>query len=144
MKKGFLFLAGSALILASCGSNNNNEGQSKAQIDSTVNAQVAAKEAAMKNANDSTIAAQAKAKADSEMIAKNAVEQEKSKEHHSGGGHHSSTEAASPAAAAPATPAPAPAPGGLRGHADNATQNPTSPKPSGGGLRGHADQNQGH
>ena len=59
MKKGFLFLAGSAILFASCGSNNNSEAPSKAQVDSSVNAQVAAKEAAMKAQNDSTIAAQA-------------------------------------------------------------------------------------
>ena len=107
MKKGFLFLAGSAILFASCGSNNNSEAPSKAQVDSSVNAQVAAKEAAMKAQNDSTIAAQAKAKADSEMIAKDAVAKEKEKEHHTGGGHHTTPAAATPVATPTVAPTPA-------------------------------------
>ncbi|MBC7554603.1 MAG: hypothetical protein H7257_11560 [Taibaiella sp.] len=72
MKKQFLFLAGSAILLASCGNNaTDNQGQTKAQMDSTINAEVAAKEAAMKASNDSMIAAQAKIQADSIENAKN-------------------------------------------------------------------------
>ena len=107
MKKTLLFLAGSTILFASCGSNNNTESatQSKAQIDSAVNAQVAAKEGAMKAQADSAIAAKAKATADSIEIAKNAV----AKDHASGG---TKTHAAStkPTTTPPPPPPPAPVP----------------------------------
>lgn len=57
MKKQFLLLAGSALILASCGSNNENKGQTQAQIDSAVNAKLAEHDAANAAKNDSTLKA---------------------------------------------------------------------------------------
>ena len=63
MKKTILFFAGCAFFLASCGNNSQPQGQSKEQVDSSVNAQVAAKEAAIKSQNDSTIKAEADAKA---------------------------------------------------------------------------------
>ena len=58
MKKQFLLLAGTAVILASCGSNETKPaGPSQAQIDSTVQAQVAAHDAENKAKNDSTLKA---------------------------------------------------------------------------------------
>lgn len=58
MKKHILFLAGSALILASCGSNDNkNQEQTKAQMDSAVNAQVAQHDAMNAAKNDSALRA---------------------------------------------------------------------------------------
>lgn len=57
MKKQFLLLAGSALILASCGSNNENKGQTQAQVDSAVNAKLAEHDAANAAKNDSTLKA---------------------------------------------------------------------------------------
>jgi glucan-binding YG repeat protein len=82
MKKQFLFLAGSAILFASCGGNNNAENgadKAKQQIDSAAAAGAAQKEAAIKAANDSTIVAAAKAKADSEAIAKEAVAKDHAK-----------------------------------------------------------------
>jgi hypothetical protein len=64
MKKQILLLAGSALILASCGSNNNPPAQSQAQIDSAVNAKLAEHDAANAAKNDSTLKAMEKEKAD--------------------------------------------------------------------------------
>jgi hypothetical protein len=130
MKKQFLLLAGTAIILASCGGNKTEPaGQSQAQIDSAINATVAAHDAAVAAKNDSTLKAIEAEKA--------AAEAKANEGHHSGG--TKKHEAASPAP----TPAPPPPPGGLRGHADNAqpaqgTQG-TQGKPASGGLRSHAD-----
>ena len=112
MKKTFLFLAGSALFLASCGSNNNTENaaQSKAQVDSAVNAQVAAKEATMKAQADSAIAAKAKAEADSMEMAKNAAQQAPVA-HSAGTKTHTTKPPATPAPPPPAPPLPHPRPG---------------------------------
>jgi hypothetical protein len=63
MKKQFLFLAGCAVLFASCGSNNN-QGESKAQIDSSINATVSAHDAANAAKNDSTLKAIEKEKAE--------------------------------------------------------------------------------
>lgn len=66
MKKQFLILAGSALILASCGSNENTENNNQqAQIDSIAAANAALQDELNKKANDSAINAIANAKADS-------------------------------------------------------------------------------
>lgn len=66
MKKQILLLAGSAILLASCGSEEKkSEGPTQAQIDSTVNAQVAERAAAEKAKNDSIVAAAAQVTADS-------------------------------------------------------------------------------
>ena len=66
MKKQFLVLAGSALILASCGSNENTENNNQqAQIDSIAAANAALQDELNKKANDSAINAMATAKADS-------------------------------------------------------------------------------
>ena len=97
MKKQFLFLAAGAMILASCGSNNAPQGQTQAQIDSSVNAKLAQHDAENAAKNDSTLKAIEKEKADA-----------MAKEHHEEGKKHEGKESASAAPAA--TPAPAPAP----------------------------------
>jgi hypothetical protein len=130
MKKQFLFLVGSALILASCGSNNTPPAQSQAQIDSAVNAKVAAQNAANAAKNDSTL---------------RAVEQEKaavmSKERHEEKRHEEKTSGNNTPAPPPPPPPPPPA-GGLKGHSDQSqTSGNTGNAPSGGGLKAHADQN---
>jgi|GEM_PF-4931143 len=93
MKKQILLLAGSALILASCGSNNNANQQAadQAKIDSITKANAALQEAANKQKNDSTINAMAKAKADSMEAAKH----EPAAKHATAS--HKKTEVASPA-----------------------------------------------
>ena len=63
MKKQFLFLAGSAIMFASCGSNNN-QAQTQAQIDSTVNAKLNEHDQANAAKNDSTLKAIEKEKAE--------------------------------------------------------------------------------
>ncbi len=106
MKKQFLFLASCALILASCGSNEKNEGQSQAQIDSAVNAKVAAHDAENAAKNDSALKAMEKEKADAmakEAEAKAAAEKSsKGGKKHSTGGKKEET--------APPPPPPPPAP----------------------------------
>lgn len=71
MKKQFLMLAGAAMILASCGGETKTEdqGQTQAQIDSAVNAQVAEREAEMARKNDSTLKAMEAEKAAAEAAA---------------------------------------------------------------------------
>jgi hypothetical protein len=70
MKKQFLLLAGAALIMASCGNENTEApGQTQAQIDSTINAQVAEREAEMARKNDSTLKAMEAEKAAAEAEA---------------------------------------------------------------------------
>ena len=142
MKKQFLLLAGAALIMASCGGENKTEdaGQSQAQIDSAVNAQVAAKEAEMARVQDSTLKAMEAEKAAADSAA--AAEEAKK-----AGGKKSTkktTKATPPAS--PTTPPPPPAQGGLKGRSDKAQESgtpATQSKPSGGGLRGRSDQSQG-
>ncbi len=138
MKKQFLFLAGSAIILASCGSNNNQPAApTAAQTDSAMNAKLAEHDAANAAKNDSTLKAIEKEKADAAM-----------KEHHGEGKKHEGGKETKPATTP--TVAPTPAPGGLRGHSDQTQNKTTTPNnatttgKSGGGLRGHSDQNQGH
>jgi hypothetical protein len=100
MKKQILLLAGAAIILASCGGENKTEdaGQSQAQIDSAVNAQVAEREAEMARKNDSTLKAMEAEKAAAEA----AAAEEAAKK----GGKKTKTPKASPAP----TPAPPPPP----------------------------------
>ena len=146
MKKHFLLLAGAAVILASCGGENKTEdaGQSQAQIDSAVNAQVAAKEAEMARVQDSTLKAMEAEKAAADSAA--AAEEAKK-----AGGKKStkkSTKATPPASPTtpPPPPPPPPAQGGLKGRSDKAQETgtpATQSKPSGGGLRGRSDQSQG-
>ncbi len=139
MKKQFLFLAGCAVILASCGSNNNNAGQTQAQIDSTVNATMAQHDAANASKNDSTLKAIEKEKA--EAIAK---EHEAKHEEHEAKNAANGNNGAQPATPAPTPTNPA---GGLKAHSDQSqSANPNSAgKPaSGGGLKAHSDQSQGH
>ena len=106
MKKHFLLLAGAAVILASCGGENKTEdaGQSQAQIDSAVNAQVAAKEAEMARVQDSTLKAMEAEKAAADSAA--AAEEAKK-----AGGKKSTkktTKATPPASPAPPPPPPPP------------------------------------
>jgi len=70
MKKQFLLIAGAALMLASCGGEKHeDQGQSQAQIDSAVNAQVAEREAEMARKNDSMLKAMEAEKAMQDSIA---------------------------------------------------------------------------
>ncbi len=141
MKKQFLLLAGSAILFASCGNDNKaaeDAAANQRKIDSTAQAASAAKEVEMKAANDATIAAAAKAKADSEAIAKDAVANDRAKHPASNGG----TKTVVTKTKTKTVEEVPVKQGGLRGHADNATPAPaTDAKKSGGGLRGHADQN---
>jgi len=58
MKKQFLLLAGTAILLASCGENKTETpAQTQAQIDSAINAKVAEHDAEVARANDSTLKA---------------------------------------------------------------------------------------
>ena len=57
MKKTFLLLAGSAFILASCGSNNEPTAPTQAQVDSAVNAKLAEHDAENAAKNDSILKA---------------------------------------------------------------------------------------
>ncbi len=99
MKKQFLLLAGSALILASCGSNNNNPAQTQAQIDSAVNAKLAEHDAANAAKNDSTLKAIEKEKAEA-----------MAKEHEHAGTAKKHTTAKKEEPAPAPTPAPPPPP----------------------------------
>ncbi len=102
MKKQILLLAGSALILASCGSNNNNQANEQAKIDSITKANAALQDQMNKAKNDSTINAMAKIKADSiELANKAAAKPEASAKHHE---HKAKEPVAAP------TPAPPPPP----------------------------------
>ena len=100
MKKQFLFLAGSALLLISCGSNNsNNQQQTQAQIDSTVNAKLAQHDAENASKNDSTLKAM-----ENEKAAGMAKEREQSERSHTGGGNKkSNTNGANPPSPNPQT-----------------------------------------
>ena len=100
MKKQFLFLAGSALILASCGSNNNTPTQTQAQIDSSVNAKLAEHDAANAAKNDSTLKAIEKEKAE-------ALAKEKEAEHSGGKKHSGAKKEATPPPPPPPPPPPA-------------------------------------
>jgi hypothetical protein len=141
MKKQLLMLAGSALILASCGSNNNQAQSDQAKLDSISKANAAMQDQLNQKKNDSAINAMAAAKADSI---------EKATHHESGGSEHKTThkgghEGNQP----PVTQAPAPTPApqtGLKAHSDQSQtqQTQTGAKPSGGGLKAHSDQSQNH
>lgn len=104
MKKQFLLLAGAALILASCGGENKTEdqGQTQAQIDSAVNAQVAEREAEMARRNDSMLKAMEAEKAAAEAAAANSKSTTKTKT-------KTKTVKEEPATPAPPPPPPPPA-----------------------------------
>lgn len=104
MKKQFLLLAGSALILASCGSNNTQNNQ-QAQIDSIAKVNAAMQDAINKQKNDSTINAMAKAKADSIDMAKE-MARGKGMKHEPA---HKAGHKSEPTTAATPTPPPPPA-----------------------------------
>ena len=98
MKKQFLVLAGSALLLASCGGNKTEStAPTQAQMDSAVNAKVAQHDAEVAAKNDSTLKA---------IEAEKAAAEARANEHGHSGGSKKHTEKASPAP----TPAPAPPP----------------------------------
>jgi len=85
MKKQILILAGSMMILASCGSNNTNQ-NTQAQMDSISKANAALQDEINKKKNDSTINAIATAKADSiEKAAKHEGGEHKGTGHKTGG-----------------------------------------------------------
>jgi len=136
MKKQFLLLAGSALILASCGSNNENKGQTQAQVDSAVNAKLAEHDAANAAKNDSTLKAiEAEKAAAAAAATKETETKTTSTTKHSAGKTKTKTKTETKTV----EPTPPPA-GGMRGHADNATPPTNSGAKTGGGMRGHADQ----
>jgi cytoskeletal protein RodZ len=133
MKKQFLLLAGAAVILASCGSNEpKQEGPTQAQIDSTVAAQVAAHDAENAARNDSALKAM-----EAEKAAAAAAIEEETKTKTKTTSTKTKTKTTTTKTETPPPPPPPPA-GGMRGHADQAT--PTPAGKSGGGMRGHADQ----
>ena len=100
MKKQFLVLAGSALLLASCGGNKTETtGPTQAQMDSAVNAKVAQHDAEVAAKNDSTLKA---------IEAEKAAAEAKANEHAHSGGTKKHTEKASPAPAPPPPPPPPP------------------------------------
>lgn len=103
MKKQFLLLAGSALILASCGSNSNDESKNQqAQIDSIAKVNAEMQDAMNKAKNDSAINARAKFIADSmDAASKKETERKTTK----GGGKK-----ATPAPVATPPPPPPPPP----------------------------------
>ncbi len=104
MKKQFLILAGSALILASCGSNENTDSANQqAQIDSIAAANAALQDEINKKRNDSAINATATAMADSIRAAEEAAAAASAKK----GG---TKKKATPPPAAPAPPPPPPPP----------------------------------
>ncbi len=130
-------MASAAFLLASCGGETKTEdaGQSQAQIDSAVNAQVAEREAEMARKNDSTLKAMEAEKAAADSAAAAAAKKS------SGGKKTTKTPKAEPASPAPPPPPPPPS-GGLKGRSDQ-SQSGTEAKPaSGGGLRGRSDQSQ--
>lgn len=135
MKKQFLLLAGSALILASCGSNNENKGQTQAQVDSAVNAKLAEHDAANAAKNDSTLKAIEAEKA--AAAAKETETKTTSTTKHTASGKTKTKTTTETKTVEPAPPPPA---GGMRGHADNATPATNSGAKTGGGMRSHADQ----
>ena len=100
-------MASAAFLLASCGGETKTEdaGQSQAQIDSAVNAQVAEREAEMARKNDSTLKAMEaeKAAADSAAAAAEAASKKSS-----GGKKTTKTPKAEPASPAPPPPPPPP------------------------------------
>ncbi len=140
MKKQFLLMASAAFLLASCGGETKTEdaGQSQAQIDSAVNAQVAEREAEMARKNDSTLKAMEaeKAAADSAAAAAEAAAKKSS-----GGKKTTKTPKAEPASPAPPPPPPPPS-GGLKGRSDQSQSGKEAKPASGGGLRGRSDQSQ--
>lgn len=107
MKKQILLLGCSALILASCGSNNNKQEQTQAQIDSTVNAKMAEHDAANAAKNDSTLKAIEAEKA--AAAAKEREAEHAGKKHEGGKKEEQPTAAATPAPPPPPPPPPPPA-----------------------------------
>lgn len=107
MKKQFLFLAGAAIILASCGSGENKEADAakeQAKMDSVVKARdaenAAKNDSALKAAEN--LKAIEKMKADSIAAAEAKAKEEAEAKSHKGGGHKT-TKAPAP------TPKPTPA-----------------------------------
>jgi len=104
MKKQILVMASAAFLLASCGGETKTEdaGQTQAQIDSAINAQAAEHEAEKARVIDSTVQAEAAARAAAE-----AAEAEAAKK---SGGKKSTTKAPKAEPASPAPPPPPPPP----------------------------------
>lgn len=134
MKKQFLILAGSALLLASCGNDANKENEQQKQMDSIANANAAMQEQINKAKNDSTINALAKIKADSIEKANADAEKAKSTTHKGG-----KTKAPAPVPVHTVAPAPT----GGRAHSDQNLNDPNKQPQKSGGGRAHSDQNLG-
>ncbi len=144
MKKQFLLIAGAALMLASCGGENHeDQGQSQAQIDSAVNAQVAEREAEMARKNDSMLRAMEAEKAMQDSIAAAEAAKKSTKK------TTKTPKSEPPVTPAPPPPAP-PKSGGMRGRSDQSqdgkigTQDKSTAPAKGGGMRGRSDQSQGN
>lgn len=111
MKKTFLFLAGSAIMFASCGNGEQKKddaAQTQAQIDSAVAAKTDSANKAMEAENQAKIQAEAQRKADSMKM-----EEEKaaaSKGSSKGGGTKSSGSGTTKPTAPPPPPPPPPPP----------------------------------
>ena len=118
MKKKLLLLAGGALILASCGSNNNQT-QTQAQIDSAVNAKMAQHDAENAAKNDSILKATEKEKAEAAA-----------KEHHAAKKHETKKEEPAPAPAPPPPPPPPANPKDARFNKNPDGSNKTAPDPN--------------
>lgn len=101
MKKQILLLAGGVVLFASCGSNNQ-QAQTQAQIDSTVNAKLAQHDAENATKNDSTLKAMEKEKAE-------AMSRERHEEKKHEGNNNASTPSNTQAPAPAPTPPPQPA-----------------------------------
>ena len=135
MKKQFLLLACAAVMLASCGSNEKKEeGQTQAQIDSTVAAELAKHDAENAAKNDSTLKA-----IEAEKAAALAKEQEAAAAAASSGKKKTKTKTTTTTTTKTETPPPPPT-GGMRGHSDQNATAPGTENKSGGGMRKHADQ----
>ena len=129
MKKQIFLLAGAAIILASCGSNNN-PAQSQAQIDSAVNAKLAQHDAENAAKNDSTLKAMEKEKA--EAMARERHGEKK----HEG----SKKEEATPAPAPPPPPPPPPPANPKDSRFNKTTNNTTTPTVDPSATKGKADR----
>ena len=132
MKKQFLFLAGAAIILASCGSGENKEADAakeQAKMDSVVKARdaenAAKNDSALKAAEN--LKAMEKMKADSIAAAEAKAKEEAEAKSHKGGGHKTTK---APAQTPKPTPAVAPPVKSAQDQKFDNRAQPTSAKPT--------------